>query len=113
VPEDEKKFDLPKPVPLSSDDAEESAKRVGAWLEAKWAEDPVCPYCGTDKWGIDPNPFTVARWDVEGRGVPMYFVSCLNCGQGVFFPAQKLDLLPDDFEPIEQGEAQSEEGDSE
>jgi hypothetical protein len=66
-----------------SDDQQEQVLR---WLHEHWGEDPICPFCKGNDWGIADRVFGVMEggpqgmFNLAGASIPLVPVTCSTCG---------------------------------
>ena len=62
-------------------------------LEAKWTKPDVCPICGADGWSVTEIPYVLTEMGGD-KAMPVYPVTCINCGFTIMFSAYAAGLLP-------------------
>ncbi len=69
---------------------EEQITAAADWLEAKWGFGRKCPYCASPTWSVGPP--SVFRLSDGAESIPLFPVSCTNCGQTVLVDAQQAGI---------------------
>lgn len=69
-----------------------------SWLNEKWDGEKLCPVCKKNHWHIpdqlvETRPFYGGNLFVGGAIYPSLAITCLNCGNTVFFNAMVAQLL--------------------
>jgi predicted nucleic-acid-binding Zn-ribbon protein len=69
--------------------------RISAVLDAKWLRSKACITCGAEQWSISELPYVLEETG-GGKIMPVYPVTCTNCGFTMLFNAIRAGLLLED-----------------
>ena len=83
----------------------EDAKKALDWVDSKWGIQKKCFVCNKDDWSLSDTygmlP-TGGKGNVRlGSSFPYIVLTCLDCGNSVFFNAVIIGLLPSGKEEVE------------
>jgi len=86
----------PDPL-LPSIEGQRHVQAIQEWLQRKWDHGP-CPVCHTDQFGHGPL-FEIPSYSPKvGPSVavlPVFIVSCANCGYSLLFNALVAGIVPE------------------
>ena len=68
---------------------------VARVLDAKWVEGKSCPVCGNTQWSIGELPHMLQPLGGGSTVMPVYPVTCTNCGLTFLFNAIRAGILPE------------------
>lgn len=67
---------------------------IATRLDSKWTRSNNCPVCAASEWSVSQVPYALKQ--IEGATVmPLYPVSCTNCGLTMLFNAIAAGLMSD------------------
>lgn len=67
-------------------------ERVRTWLDEKWGDNP-CPLCKVGAWSIS-SLAQVPEWASLSQAIPVFPVTCTNCGNTVLISSLIVGLVP-------------------
>jgi len=66
-------------------------------LEEKWLTGKSCIVCGNLQWSVSQLPYSLQQLGNSNQVIPLYPVTCTNCGLTFLFNAIQTGLLPEGF----------------
>lgn len=63
-------------------------------LDEKWTKPNTCPICGISEWSVSEIPYVLQQMGGK-NAMPLYPVSCTNCGFTILFNAIVTGLFRD------------------